>query len=179
MFLPYEQGGAKSYGFVFIEYSTANDARIAANQLNNYKLDKAHVFLTNLYEDFETFDKMPLEPRPVEDVKYEKPENLYDWLLDPYGCDQFVLRYGDETEIMWNGAHGIPSRSVSKEPKTDTPVQWSPKGTYLVTFHHLGVILWGGPKWKKLRKIRHNGVDVVDFSPNENYMVSYSPSYLE
>jgi len=176
-FMPFDKENSKSCGFAFIEFSNQVDARNATEKLNNYKLDKAHVFKTNLYEDFETYDKIPSEYRVPEEPQFEKPDDLYDWLNDIYGCDQFVIRYGDEPEIMW---YGNPVRSVTKVPtRSESFVQWSPKGTYLVTFHQLGVILWGGPNWKKLRKIRHNGVELVDFSPNENYLVTFSPSFLE
>ena len=40
-------------------------------------------------------------------------ENLQEWLLDMYGCDQFVLRYGEDTEVLWQGVPGNP-------PKPDT-----------------------------------------------------------
>jgi translation initiation factor 3 subunit B len=53
---------------------------------------------------------------------------------------------------------------------------WSPLGTYLVTFHQLGIILWGGPSWKKLHRFQHPGVKLVDFSPNERYIVTFSQS---
>ena len=31
-------------------------------------------------------------------------DNLQEWMLDKRGRDQFVIRYGDETEIFWNDA---------------------------------------------------------------------------
>ena len=31
-------------------------------------------------------------------------ENLQQWMMDKRGRDQFVIRYGDETEIGWNDA---------------------------------------------------------------------------
>jgi translation initiation factor 3 subunit B len=53
-------------------------------------------------------------------------------------------------------------------------VTWSPKGSHLVTFHKQGVALWGGPSWKKIGRFAHPNVKLVDFSPNENYMVTWS-----
>ena len=57
---------------------------------------------------------------------------------------------------------------------TETYVSWSPKGTYLVTFHRQGVALWGGDSWNKIVRFVHQDVRYIDFSPNENYMVTWS-----
>ena len=32
-------------------------------------------------------------------------------------------------------------------------MSWSPRGLYLATFHRMGVMLWGGPSWKKVQKL--------------------------
>lgn len=44
----------------------------------------------------------------------------------------------------------------------------------MATLHRLGVILWGGPKWTKYQKFHHPGVKLIDFSPCEKYIVTYS-----
>ena len=54
-------------------------------------------------------------------------------------------------------------------------MSWSPRGTYLATFHRLWVQLWGGPSWTKLLKLAHGGVKLIDFSPNEKFVVTWSP----
>ena len=36
-------------------------------------------------------------------------------------------------------------------------------------------MLWGGPSWKRLLKINHGGVKLIDFSPCENFLVTWSP----
>lgn len=56
-------------------------------------------------------------------------------------------------------------------------MKWSPLGTYLATFHQLGVALWGGPSFTQQMKFRHEGVEFVDFSPGEKYLVTYSPPH--
>jgi translation initiation factor 3 subunit B len=57
---------------------------------------------------------------------------------------------------------------------TETYVTWSPHGTYLGTFHRQGVILWGTEKWDKVMRFQHPGVKLLDFSPRENYLVTFS-----
>lgn len=53
-------------------------------------------------------------------------------------------------------------------------MKWSPLGTYLVTFHKPGVGLWGGPNFTRIARFPHPGARFIDFSPCENYLVTYS-----
>lgn len=62
---------------------------------------------------------------------------------------------------------------------TETYVAWSPYGTYLGTFHAQGVILWGGATWEKIVKFAHPGVKLLDFSPQENYLVTVSAQFQQ
>lgn len=48
-------------------------------------------------------------------------------------------------------------------------------GTYLATFHKLGIALWGGEKFAQIIKFAHEGVSHIDFSPCEKYLVTFSP----
>lgn len=54
-------------------------------------------------------------------------------------------------------------------------MQWSPFGTYFVSIHRQGVQLWGGSSWARLVRFVHPGVKLISFSPNENYVVTWSP----
>ena len=58
---------------------------------------------------------------------------------------------------------------------TETLVQWSPLGTYISTFHAKGIALWGGEKFSQIMRFSHAGVQFIDFSPCEKYLVSFSP----
>ena len=58
---------------------------------------------------------------------------------------------------------------------TESFVQWSPLGTYMATFHRQGIALWGGSSWKKVVRFAQTGVRFIDFSPKENYVVTWSP----
>jgi len=50
-------------------------------------------------------------------------------------------------------------------------------GTYLATFHKQGLALWGGEDFGQINKFAHEGVSLIDFSPNENFLVTFSPQY--
>lgn len=49
-------------------------------------------------------------------------------------------------------------------------------GTYVVTFHKQGVALWGGANFTKVNKFAQNGTQFVEFSPCEQYLVTYGPT---
>lgn len=49
---------------------------------------------------------------------------------------------------------------------------WSPKGSYVVTFHPQGVALWGGDDFVRIQRFNHEGARLVDFSPCERYIVT-------
>ena len=47
-------------------------------------------------------------------------------------------------------------------------------GTYVATLHRQGVRLWGGPSWKPQQRFAHPLVKLIDFSPCEQYLVTWS-----
>ena len=53
-------------------------------------------------------------------------------------------------------------------------MSWSPMGTMLATLHRQGVRLWGGTSWSPVQKFAHPLVTLIDFSPNERYLVTWS-----
>lgn len=147
----------------------------ANKNANGFKLDKSHVLLTNLMADYNRIintEQDYVEP-PLEEFKEQ--ENLKSWMLDEQARDQFVLRVADDTQVLWNNALEGPEMIKETKRWSDSYVRWSPKGTYLATFHHQGILLWGGPSWKKLRKFGVSGVVDILFSPGERYMVTWSP----
>lgn len=48
-------------------------------------------------------------------------------------------------------------------------------GTLLGTIHGPGVALWGGPSFERLNRFAHPEVKLMDFSPFERYLVTWSP----
>ena len=53
-------------------------------------------------------------------------------------------------------------------------VSWSPLGTYLATFHKQAIVLWGGKDFEKVGRFPHQNAKLLDFSPNEKYIVTWS-----
>lgn len=54
-------------------------------------------------------------------------------------------------------------------------MRWSPLGSYLCTLHSKGIALWGGEHFRQIQRFSHQGVQLVDFSPCERYLVTFSP----
>jgi translation initiation factor 3 subunit B len=59
LWMPREDGDGKSKGYAFIEYTSPQEAQTAREQTNGYKLDKAHVFNVNMFDDFDKYMKVP------------------------------------------------------------------------------------------------------------------------
>eukprot|EP00898_Chlorokybus_atmophyticus_P002542 jgi/Chlat1/3289/Chrsp22S03537 len=167
LWMPTDESG-KTKGYAF-------EAVAAKENTDGYKLDKSHVFKVNMFDDFERYSKVPDEYHTPEPQPYQPKENLLGFMLDERGRDQFAIRYADETEIYWNDPKkGQPDPVYRRNCWTESFVQWSPKGTYLATVHRQGAALWGGPSWARLSRFSHQQVRLLDFSPNEVYMATYS-----
>jgi len=170
----------KTKGYIFLEFGNATSAEQSVLSMNNYKLDRTHTFLVNLFSDFEKFEQISdeweePEPRPVEDKG-----NLRDWLLDTDSCDQYSVIHdgGNKTSVYYNTLPE-PTSVQSREKWTETYVVWSPLGTFLATLHNKGIALWGGTDFQRMQRLSHTGVEFVDFSPQENYLVTFSPRAMQ
>ncbi|TPX38208.1 hypothetical protein SmJEL517_g00364 [Synchytrium microbalum] len=169
IFHPKDAESGKSKGFMFIEFETADQAVQAVRRGNGYALDRTHTLSVNKFDDVETFTEMDQEYKDPETATLKEKEHLKSWLMDARARDQFVLMKAEEVSVLWNNKTEAPDVGW-----TDYYVQWSPKGTYLTTFHKQGVQLWGGPNWDRINKFAHPNVKLLDFSPSETYMVTWS-----
>jgi len=163
-------------GYVFIEYSNADQALEAVKLLNGYKFDKNHTLVVNLLTDFEKYDDILENWETPVPQPYKEQGCLQYYLLDPDACDQFSIVYeqGDKVGI-YSSTQPEPTLLEERSRRTETLVQWSPLGTYISTFHAKGIALWGGEKFSQIMRFSHAGVQFIDFSPCEKYLVSFSP----
>jgi len=65
IFMPTDEKG-QTKGYAFIEFSTVEAARSAVQQTNGYKLDRAHIFRVNCFDDFQVYDKVADTFQPIE-----------------------------------------------------------------------------------------------------------------
>lgn len=176
--MPIEDG--KSKGFLFAQFKTAEGADAAIKQLNNKPLDKNHTLKINKLADvgkYCTEGRVPAEFQEPEVAPFKSHGYLKSWLQDDQGRDQMALHFSDNVGIYWH-------KKQQKEPQevcaprnnfTSKYAKFSPKGTYLISIHPQGIKTWGGAEMESIHKFFHNQVRLVDFSPNEKYMVTLSP----
>jgi len=173
-----EKGETK--GYCFLEFPSHGDAVEAVKTTQNYKLDKSHTFLVNLFSDFEKYENIPEEWEPPVEEPFVDQGSRKSHLLEPDACDQYALVYkgGEEVAVHQNSVRGAgdPKELQVRSRWTETYVKWSPLGSYLATCHRMGIALWGGEDFRKMARFSHEGVQFFDFSPCENYLVTFSPN---
>ncbi|XP_031473083.1 eukaryotic translation initiation factor 3 subunit B-like [Nymphaea colorata] len=176
LWMPMNPETQKTQGYCYIEFNTKQEAESAKEKTNGYKLDRSHIFAVNMFDDFDRFMKVPDEWTPAEIKPFTPGENLHKWLTDEKARDQFVVRYGADTEVLWNDPRqSKPELVYSRKHWTESFVQWSPLGTYLATVHRQGAAVWGGATtFNRLMRYAHPQVKLIDFSPGEKYLVTYS-----
>ena len=161
---------------MFVEYESEIAAQEAVSQLNNYRLDRSHAFKVNFLDDFEKYKQLNLNKEIEGPAPYKNPGQLYWWLANADCYDQYCLQHGDIYTSVYLNAPNQPVALKSRDKWTETRFQWSPKGTYLATFHDRGIALWAGEEFAQFMRFAHQGVQLIDFSPNENYLVTFNPS---
>ncbi|KAG8227382.1 hypothetical protein J437_LFUL000390 [Ladona fulva] len=173
-YFPEENGTTKRY--IFLEFPTPALAAEAVRQYNNSKFDKNHMLMLNLFTDFQKYSEIPDEWEPPEPQPYKDQGNMHYYLLEPDAFDQYAIICGIGASVqIWMNSNPEPTLVEERPRWTETYVKWSPLGTYLATFHKKGVALWGGPKFEQIMRFTHSGVQFIDFSPCEKYLVTYSP----
>ncbi|KAF7242985.1 Eukaryotic translation initiation factor 3 subunit B [Varanus komodoensis] len=172
----YPESDGQTKGYIFLEYSSPTHALDAIKSADGYKLDKQHTFRVNLFTDFDKYMTISDEWEIPEKQPFKDLGNLRYWLEDADCRDQYsvIFESGDRTTIYWNDVKD-PVTIEERARWTETYVRWSPKGTYLATFHQRGIALWGGEKFKQIQRFSHQGVQLIDFSPCERYLVTFSP----
>ncbi|KAK9447357.1 uncharacterized protein V1518DRAFT_422015 [Limtongia smithiae] len=180
-FMPMGADG-KSKGYLFIGFESPEQAANAVRELNNKRLDNQHTLLVNKFTDIERYGDIDEDEDEDEEEYHEPPEKPYVeeeylryWLQDPSAVDQFVQFKGDTVSVFWNRRGEHPEQIVARNKWTELYVAWSPLGTYLTSVHRQGVQLWGGKDFTRKTRFLHPGVQHIDFSPCEKYLVTWSP----
>ncbi|KAK8406995.1 hypothetical protein O3P69_007502 [Scylla paramamosain] len=88
-------------GYIFLEFKDRAAAEEAVRQRNNYKLDKQHTFLCNLFTDFEKYDNIPEEFVAPVPEPYKIGDEYFTFITkcqDPKACT--VLLRGPSKDIL-------------------------------------------------------------------------------
>ncbi|KAI1335958.1 eukaryotic translation initiation factor 3 [Xylariaceae sp. FL0016] len=178
VYMPMSDDGY-SYQFAFVEYSSSAEAAAAVRSLDMVPLDKKHTLRVNKMTDIDRYGREGrvdenYTPPKIDD--FAEKEHLRSFLADPSGRgrDQMVMFRGDTVGVFWNNEKDPPENIVDRQHWTESFVQWSPLGTFLVSVHQQGVQLWGGASWSRQKRFAHPFVNMLDFSPNEKYVVTWS-----
>ncbi|KAI9317686.1 hypothetical protein BX666DRAFT_1939833 [Dichotomocladium elegans] len=171
---PNASGKRESKGFLFIDFETPEAAHAAIKNLDGHKMSKSHQLSVNRFSDVEKYATMSDEYVPPVQEEFKPKEHLKSWLMDPQARDQFFVYHGNDAGIYWNRKSEKPEEVYSRRDWTQGYLQWSPLGSYIATFHSQGIALWGGPSWAQIVRFYHPGVRLIDFSPNERYLVTWS-----
>ena len=173
--MPIENGKTKC--FVFIEFENSEQSASAIKTYNHIRLDANHTLLVNKLSDIERFgndDSITEEYVPPKKVKFQSREHLNSWLADPSGREQLFMHINETVNVNWFKKTEEPKLAGKLDRVHDGPARWSPKGTYLATMYNFGVQLNGGASFKILAQFLHFNVKAFYFSPNEQYLVSFS-----
>mmetsp|Transcript_366 Transcript_366/g.412 ORF Transcript_366/g.412 Transcript_366/m.412 type:complete len:701 (+) Transcript_366:180-2282(+) len=171
-------------GFVFVAFKTVEGAQQAVKLVNGFKFTKKHVFDVFPYTNLSKYANWPDEYQEPTIPEFERPLNLNSWLMQKDFRDQYVIRHGSNTEINWCEGIVLKGKGTmvydgSREREKgliwcEMYTAWSPKGSYLTTFHRQGVALWGGDNFDKIRRFAHVDVQHILFSPNERYLMTWN-----
>ncbi|KAK9273277.1 hypothetical protein L1049_018084 [Liquidambar formosana] len=156
LWIPVDPETQKTLGYCFIEYNTPQEAELAREKTNGYKLDRAHIFAMNMFDDFDRFMKVPDEWAPPETKPYTPGENLQQWLTDEKARDQFVICAGSETEVLWNDA-----RHLKCEPVYRRGFLWRPRPPSLLSPEKEEEIAKNLKKYSKKYEAEDQGVSML------------------
>jgi translation initiation factor 3 subunit B len=190
--MPKDETSGLTLGYLFIQFSTKEEALAAITNMHGKPMDKTHIFKVSILTDFDKVADTPdvyTEPDASE-VPAPAPF-LRSWLLDAHVRDQFVIRSTEdgyaETKVYYSDplrrsddggrelvTSGDPETRAAGKTWTDLTVQWSPQGSYLVTFHGPGVAIWGAAQFGRIGRFAHSDVVDISFSPCERYLMTIS-----
>lgn len=183
--MPFDEATGKSCGVVIVTYESIGSSDAAVATLNGFRLDSNHTFKAVKIDAFDEITHRPDTFQPNKTLSSFPRSDFRDWLADDACREQILLRYQNDTEIYWHdpmaGApvlcYGGEREKRQKKIWCDWKVQWSPLGSYLATFHQQGVALWAGPEFTRKMRFPHNEVRRVQFSPNEDHIVTWNGAH--
>ncbi|PAA71608.1 hypothetical protein BOX15_Mlig024115g1 [Macrostomum lignano] len=176
--MPTDENG-NSLGFALCCFQTDQQALDALTDIQGASLDKMHTLNVFKFSDFNRLADADDEWKPPEKAPFVDRGDLRSWLREDRCHDQFGVLHtaGSVATIYWHWpGDPQPVDSATRNNWTESRLHWSPLGTYLATYHTKGIALWGGEKFEQINRFQHKNVQIIDFSPCERYLVTFSPS---
>ncbi|CCF57492.1 hypothetical protein KAFR_0C05010 [Kazachstania africana CBS 2517] len=176
MEFPIDEATKKSKGFIFVECGSIDDGKKIIKAFHGKRLDANHRLFIYTMKDVERYnsDSFETEFKEPELPEFVPSSSLKSWLLDENLKDQYVLQDDKTTTVFWNSNFEDTNVVESRDNWSSNYVRFSPKGTYLFSYHPQGVTAWGGPHFDRLKRFYHPNVRTSAVSPNEKYLVTFS-----
>eukprot|EP01138_Halocafeteria_seosinensis_P006217 gb/GECG01006358.1/.p1 GENE.gb/GECG01006358.1/~~gb/GECG01006358.1/.p1 ORF type:complete len:741 (+),score=92.89 gb/GECG01006358.1/:1-2223(+) len=181
LYIPQNPQTKLTEGFAFVEFQDVEGAKRAVGALNGFRLDAKHTLLVDWYVELDDHCSVEEKFTRPKLPEYKRFDDLWSWLGDSLLRDQFAIRYDDETEIHWAETNAAPVPQYCAERQkaegrkwTDNHIKWSPQGTFFVTFHLQGVLLWGGSDFHEFARFAHRDAHQVLISPCERYIGTWN-----
>lgn len=175
--IPIDPATNETFGVAFIQMNNEENARIGAAIFDNFKLTKNNIFATCLLPDFERIMQtsedfvMPQAAADLRDLR----SPIFDVKKENYFYTKgknVVINKFDKTQAQ----NGQPDEEITTlEGAADKPVQWSPKGTYMIVIKADQVVFLGGESMVPIITLPQAKVNNVKMSPCENYVLTFSP----
>ncbi|EPZ33236.1 dipeptidyl peptidase IV/CD26, N-terminal domain-containing protein [Rozella allomycis CSF55] len=172
--MPFTDG--KSHGALFVEFETAELANKFSKAADNFRFDKNHTLTANVMTEVDRIMNMEEEFKEPEMPEYEEKGNMKEWLLDELSREQFSFVSGNKLNVKW---YIGDQAEIAFEQKNVDKYVWSPLGTYLAGRTQTHVVMCGGSGFKPVLTFHHPKVVSFEFSPMENYLITYSNSESE
>lgn len=186
VYMPINPASGSTDGAAVITYEHPDHVDMAVAKMDGLSLDANHTFkvirldaMTDIMNRPDEFDAAAHKV-----AGFSRSEER-DWVLDQKGREQIMIRYQDETEVLWFDPmekdpiliYGGEREKMNKKVWCDSRVAWSSYGSFLVTFHRPGVAQWSGPEFTKKHRFMHGDVRFLEFSPDEEYMLTWNGSH--
>jgi len=176
--IPMDPATNETYGVAFIRMNNEENARIGAAIFDNFKLTKNNIFATCLLPEFnrimatnEEFT-MPAAAADLRDLRAPIFDTKREHYFYTRGKNVVINKF-DKTQAQ-NGQKDV--ELITLEGAADKPVQWSPKGTYMIVIKADQVIFLGGESMVPIISLPQSKVTHAKMSPCENYVLTYTPS---
>lgn len=184
MEFPIDDATKKSKGFLFVECASPEDGKKIIKAFHGKRLDLKHRLFIYTMKDVERYnsDAFETEFHEPELPEFVSTGSLTSWLLDEEGRDQYVVQNENDTTVLWNTRFEDKLENSiveSRQNWSSNYVRFSPKGSYLFSYHPQGVTAWGGEHFDRLRRFYHPNVRTSAVSPNEKYLVTFSTDPIE
>lgn len=167
-------------GFAFVELESTQQVVKAIKDISGFAIEKGRALQCTSVAEMEKYENIDvdseidaLRKKQEESQKtYKELDDLQWWLRDKMARDMYALRHWSTVEIAWNDPVQGKEPVYKRDRWSEDRINWSPHGSYLVTWHTKGIALWGGPQWKSQSSFPHSNPRLIDFSPRERFIIT-------